>query len=1148
MRASFVFATIVCMHLSSFATGQNSISLKVKKEKLKNVLELIEQQSEYRFLYSDNPVIDNKKVTIKVEKAPLEKVMGQLLEGTGISYKINSNSLVVLSLMKVDPSQFKEITGKVTDEKGQPLANVSVTVKGTDRGTTTDSRGFFSINANTGDELQFSIVGYKATSIKIGSSGVISIKMQVESSSLNEVVVIAYGSETKMSQTSAVSSIKSSEISNIPTAQLSTSLAGRLPGAQIIQNSGFVGSNASISIRGSSANPLYVIDNVVSDKGQFEALDPNQVESISILKDAAAAAIYGARAAGGVVVIKTKSGKPGKVSLSYQGNVSSSRTNLPLQNWTPEQEVVYINNAAMTSNRLSANPNPNFQVPFDANALAYAKTMKSQNINDIIWRNPFAQQHSLNLSGGSDKILYFLSGGYSQNTGSYQRTSFSKYTLQAKVDANLSNNFKLGANLSYNRNFTSRFYWPYDNDNGQGFTVADFYRPTFNLSRLYPFYSKADGTPTTANDPLGYPTIQPGWGFSPTETIRSDNYRHIYYNTFNAIVNGELKIPQVRGLSLKFLADYRQDNFFQKNFIGQLNTSYRVQTVGTSGIGLLQYAPLKFDKGNTVVNNYGLAYTGIYETLNLNERYQLNGFIDYTRSFGAHHITSFVGVEQYQINMKSVNGNASNLLSPTNDQILNANSSNTYRYFNGSEQNQSRLSYFGRAKYDYASKYIMELSFREDGSYIFPKGKQFGFFPSISGAWVASKESFFNVKNISTLKLRASYGTTGYDGLDGTTTNIAPYQYQNNYIVNGSYVFANSTIPGLSPQSVVPNPNITWAVNKTVNAGLDLGLLNDALTFSFDYFNTKRSNILVSSIATVPGTFGSGLPATNIGEQKAHGFEFAANYSNKVGQVSYSVGLNLGYAIEKYVKWPQPANLPAFQNVIGLPTSGVIRGYISEGIVRNQKTISSLPTGYTQFGNPVILGVVLLKDINGDSYAPGANGKIDANDQTIISKNAVPRINIGVPINFKWKQLSISLFFQGVGPYDKYVTTLNSVGAFQIGSRPYFALWTDAYSQDNNPNGKYPLANGGWVEPDLTGCSSTFWRRNGAYMRLKNLNIAYSIPQKIIKTAYFTNFQIYVNATNLFTMTSFKEYDPEQQSLDSYPIFRTFSAGVNLSF
>lgn len=1144
MKIAVVLLTAVCLQAAATGHSQETITLSLKDASFYEVLTNIQKQTAYRFIYHDNVRLKKETVNIHVVNASLAYVMDALMRNSGFSYSVLNNGLVAITATE---AQARIITGKITNIKGEPLAGVSVQLKSGKAGTATDVAGQFTLNVPDGAVLVISAVGYQTKEVVVGADNNIDILLEAIETKLDEVVVVAYGAESRQTQTSAVASIKASDIRNIPTAALSTSLAGRLPGAIIIQNSGFVGANASIAVRGSRTAALYVIDNVVSDKSQFDVLDPGEIESISILKDAAAAAIYGARASGGVVVVKTRSGKKGKTAFNYRGMLSTNRTMYPLQDWTAEQELIFRNGVATNQNRLSASPNPNFQVPFNQEALDYAKTLNYQSLNDILWRNPSSQQHSIDASGGSDNVTYFFSANYNSNKGSYDNTNFDKYTLRAKVDANVSKNLKIGTNISYNRRYTDRFYWPYDGDNGEGFTVADFYRPTFNLSRLYPFYSKADGSATTADDPARIATIMPGWGFNPAQTVNSVNYRHILYNTFNAIVTGELKIPQIKGLSLRVLGDYRQDNFFRKDFVGEFNVSYRVQPAGASGINLLKLTPLKFDAANTVVNNYGKSYTSIDQFMYMDERYQTNGFLDYTRSFGRHNISAFAGFEQYQFMRKAMNGTAQDLLTSNIDQILVANTDAARRGFGGSELNQSRLSYFGRAKYDYDARYIAEFSFREDGSYIFPQGKQFGFFPSVSAGWVISRERFFTIKPISTLKLRASYGTTGYDGVDGTTTNIAPFQFQNNYSVTGGYLFAGGNMPGLAPQSVLPNPNITWQINKTMNGGIDMGFLDDALSMSFDYFVTNKSHVLASTVDLIPGTLGTGLPTTNIGKLRSNGFELVLGYGKSKGAFSYNVGFNINYAIEKYISWPQLSTLADFQKLIGRPTNGIVTGYLSQGIVKDQAVINALPAGFTQFGRPVILGSVLLKDINGAGYAPGPDGKVDNNDVTILSTNAVPRTTFGVPVDLRWKNLSLNMLFQGVGKYDKFVQTINGIGAFQQADRPYFELWTDAYSPDLNPGGKYPMASGSFSDPDLMGGSSSFWVRNGAYARLKNVTLGYSLPKKWISQVGFTGVQLSFNATNLFTITRFKEYDPEQSSIDSYPLFRTYAFGLNIS-
>ncbi|GFR77246.1 TonB-linked outer membrane protein, SusC/RagA family [Elysia marginata] len=978
-------------------------------------------------------------------------------------------------------AQDRVISGEVKDESGSPLMGVTVLEKGTNNGVQTDLYGAFSLNVSQGSILQFSFTGFKTREMTVES--ILSypkVVLRVESNILDEVVVVGYGEESKALQTSSVVSVKAEEVNNIPTSQLSTSLAGRLPGVNIVQNTGFVGGSASVSVRGASNQALYIIDNVISDKAQFDALDPSEVESINVLKDAAATSIYGARASGGVLLIKTKSGALGKVKVNYRGVVTGYGLMNPLQDWTPEQELIYLNSMAYNKNRAAENPVKNFKPPYDKEALDFARdSIHYQSINDIIWRSPFSQQHSLNVSGGTERIRYFFALNYNNNRGSYDKTSFNKYTLRAKVDANITKNLTIGTNISYNRRITERFYWPYDWDGGEGFTVADFYRPTFNLTRLYPYYSLPNGKPVDYGTPEAIPVIK-NWHFHPPETIFSKNYRHIHYNTFNAIFNAKLKIPQVEGLSLKVLGNYRQDTFFKKDFIGEFNRPYIVQTKGKKGVDNLKLAPLKLDDTNRRLEKYNRQFTGIDNNNRLTERYQINGFINYKRTFNeTHFISSFIGVEQYQLSSRRMSGTASDVLTKNNDQILATNTSSKKRYFDGSELYRGRLSYFGNFKYSYKGKYIGVFSFRNDGSYIFSEKNRFGFFPSVSVAWVASEESFLEpIKNFANyFKLRFSYGTTGDDS-------TRPYQFRSRYVPSGSYTFENSTIRGISPQGKLPNPDVKWATNITIDLGVDMKILNKHLGLSFDYFDTQHTGILVSSARGVPGTLGASFPATNQGELKSYGIDISMNYRNKIGEdFVYSMGFNLGYAMEKFVKWPQAENIPDIQKVIGLPTSGVVRGYISKGIIRDQAVIDELNAkNYLQHEQKLQLGNVLIKDINGDDYKPGPDGRVDSNDIAILSKNATPRLNFGIPLDFSWKALSLNIFFQGVGPYDKFVSTKNGLGVFQDRDRPYFNIWTQAYSKEYNLDGKYPSIFGSWDNPTRTGRRTSFWKRNGAYI------------------------------------------------------------------
>jgi hypothetical protein len=340
--------------------------------------------------------------------------------------------------------------------------------------------------------------------------------------------------------------------------------------------------------------------------------------------------------------------------------------------------------------------------------------------------------------------------------------------------------------------------------------------------------------------------------------------------------------------------------------------------------------------------------------------------------------------------------------------------------------------------------------------------------------------------------------------------------------------------------------NITWEKMLSYNFGLDFGLFGSKLTGEFDVFKNHRYDILSQRIRVIPGTYGASLSHENYAEVDVSGFEFMLNYRNQVGELTYSIGANMGYAKDKVVVLDEPAGLEDWRSAIGHPQNR-LWGYISKGIIRDQASLDALPSDFTQFGRDPMLGVILFDDIRGVNRTEGADGIVDNNDQDWLSENAIPRINYGINFNLAWKGIQLDVLLQGVGAYDKIVKTQNtrSGGVFQVGARPYFELWTDRWTPDR-PDAPYPRA-GGWGMNEFGWAPSDFWIRNGSYMRLKNLNLAYTLPFNWLKSNDF-NIQVFFNGTNLFVISSFKEYDPEQDRLDSYPIMKSYTGGINIKF
>lgn len=1149
----FMKLTVVLLLSAALQVSANNYAQKVtlsyKNAPVKKVFREIIRQTGISIIYNEQTFRKLPPITIQVKDVPLEDVLRMCISDQGFRYEIVNNSVVISKRSVVASNSPPDtdiaipppivIKGRVMDANGNALEGASVRISGSLAGTSTDAAGYFSLTAPDGNAiLEISFVGFETQSVKVADvkSGDIAVSLKETDAKLSEFVVVGYGRQKRASVTGAVTAVNAKEIDAIPTTSLSNLLAGRLPGAQIVNNSGFVGASSDILVRGvGSGNggtyPLVVIDNVVATRADFDVLDPNEVASVTLLKDAATAAMYGARASNGVLLVTTRSGGQGKPAFTFKSYYTTSSTTRPLQTFTATDEITHRNNQYKHLLELAGQPVNT--LPYNQAAFDYYKD-KSYNLLDNLWRSPSSQQNDLSVSGGTEQLSYFMLGGFNKSTGSFNNTAYDRYNFRSKVEAKISDNLKVGVNLSGYRRTGDRFYWPYDGE--ESVTLQDFYRATFNWSRLNPFYAKADGTPTSRTDPDGFPVISGGW--HPLELVYYGGYRKVVYNNFNGIINIDLKIPFIKGLSTSVLGNYNADTRNAKAYIKH-NKAYFIQ-FQPAGPGLSNYvpAPINFTQQN--IHNLSSGLERVTEAANFDNSYQFNWFVNYARVFGKHDVQANLIYEQAETKSKNFNGSAGRLVSSNIDQILAASTDAVDRSFAGGEGATARLGWIGRLHYEYNQKYIAEFAFRRDASYIFAPGKRAGFFPSISAAWRITRESFFDVTGIDDLKLRASMGTTGND-------NISPYQWQNNYSIGNSYGFGNTYLVGLSP-NVLPNPFVTWEKSKSLNIGLDFSILNNKIFGEFDYFRRNITDILGTRIQTLPGTLGATLPAVNYAEKSIRGYEFSIGYRNAIGDLSYAVGANMGYAKDEWDVFDEPEVVKGtWRSAIGQP-SNRLYGFISKGIIRDQKTIDALmASGFKQFGRDPILGALLFEDIRGANFSEGPDGKIDDNDATYLSSNAVPRINFGITASATWKNFKLDVLFQGVGAYDKIISTMNTStgGVFQV-DRPYFALWTDAWSSEN-PDGKYPkILDWGYQEAGYA--PSSFWMRSGSYIRLRNLNVAYSIPRHLLSKIGLKQLQVFFTGTNLLTLSEFKEYDPEQPALDSYPVMKSYSGGISINF
>ena len=562
-----------------------------------------------------------------------------------------------------------------------------------------------------------------------------------------------------------------------------------------------------------------------------------------------------------------------------------------------------------------------------------------------------------------------------------------------------------------------------------------------------------------------------------------------------------------------------------------------------------------------------------YNTFNFSQNYenleyrtkqlwstQFNWFINYANTFNEKHdVSAMVVFESASNGGEYVEAKAEEPMSNL-DQMFNYSSDAERRWGDAEEYTGGRLSWIGRFNYTYDQRYIAEFSFRYDGNTLFPDGHRWGFFPSVSAAWRISEEPFMERAKdwLSNLKIRASYGTTGND-LDVDDEEIAAFAYLQKYNrSDNAYVFgsnlANTIVAGDTP-----NPTLTWATSSTYNGGLDFGFLDNRLSGTFDAFYRKEVDILGPRTVTIPSTYGQSLAPENYAERSWRGGELALTWRDQAarGEIDYSLYVNLGFARDRWDKLDVSATYQEGGALYDLSpvgkSDGILTGLIADHLLTDQAEVDALiAKGFKQYGRDPYLGGILYKDTRGDGYTEGPDNKIDGNDAyNLLSENGTPRINYGFGGNITWKGITIDVHFQGVGKYDRFVGGVDG-GFYQHGGavRPYFPIWTSdkVYDPDYNPDGVYPrIVGNGWYE---SGAGNTsYWLRNGAYLRLKNLNIGYNLPKSILNPLGLTQAQVFMNATNLFCISDVTEFlDPEQEYYDSYPLMRTFSFGLNFTF
>lgn len=1014
------------------------------------------------------------------------------------------------------------VNGKVigADDKA-PLPGVSIVIEGTTIGLITSIEGEYSIKVpGPNSVLVFSFVGYKTQQVKVGNQTKIDISLLSDLQNIDEVVVVGYGTQKRESVTGSLTSISATEIMDLPSANLSSALAGRLSGVAISQGTGKPGTSASFSIRAqgtiNNSDPLYVINGVVRDKFAFDGLDASEVENITVLKDGASAAIYGSRAANGVVLVTTKKGKMGKPIINYSGTVGMETPAMIPETMTAFEHATYLNDAAWTSyitNPATTKVDPRTQASwFTDDELEHFKTTNYSWLDDA-WKEPLSTRHTLNINGGSESVRYFIGGAYYYNVGSFDNLKYNKYNLRASVEADITKNLTASLNLSTDNRYDEKPNWNSDGDRDR---MNDLYKGLLLRTKFIP--SMINGLPTWN-----------GIEWHPLMLISEKSGLHTKkWQNVNADFVMEYKVPQIEGLKLKFLYNKSLDN----TLIKRVNYPYTLYQFKTAGTNNHYVDPSNELTGQTKIRDDG---NYVKKEYTLEDSYQLNAFVIYDWSLAKHDLNALFVYEQAEGQLERFDAQRNTLVSWTIPEFFAAGSDPTQSIVGaGSVGETGRLSYVSRLNYSYDQKYLLETAFRYDGSTKFAPEQRWGFFPSVSAGWRISSESFFkeNVSFVDYLKLRGSYAMLGNDAVGG-------WQWMPRYGITTGAVFENQQL-GIVPQEL-PNYLLTWEKSRSYNIGLDSRLLNDHINLSFEYFYRQTYDILDTRTVSVPTTFGAKLPKENYSAIDSRGWEIELGYnSDPKKKFQYYANGNFGVAKSWWVKRDEAENMRPYLSEIG-QRIGRIWGYETTGIIRTQEQLDDILAVNPKMkvlGQDPVLGMLMYRDVRGPN-SDEPDGIITTDDRIVVVANSRPPITYGLTLGTKWKGLMLDVFFQGLAGYEKVMDFRSGGINYHTSTFSYKVdHWTEA-----NPNASQPSAKG-----DKNNEVSTFWVRNASFLRCKNVTLSYDIPSKTTREIGIEKVKVFFTGTNLFLLEDhIKWMDPEAVSLSDYPVMKNLSLGLNIT-
>ncbi|MCO5238446.1 MAG: TonB-dependent receptor [Chitinophagaceae bacterium] len=981
----------------------------------------------------------------------------------------------------------------MTNTNKEPLEGVSVTVKSTQIGTTTNADGRFLLSVPSANvELVFSFVGMQTQQVSVKNQNFIKVIMETDIVGFEEVVAIGYGTAKKSDLTSAITKITAKDIKDRSKTNVMQSLAGKAAGIQILQTDGAAGFSPTVRVRGiasitAGTNPLYVIDGIPLENTDLNIINPSDVESIEILKDASSAAIYGSRGSNGVVIITTKSGKKGKtrVDFNYERGMSKVSRHIDMMD---SQEYInfYIdarNNSWILAGGNISDPNSvrpsNFRIPpeFLENPAQFENT----DWQDVVFRTGVTNNATLSVDGGNEKTSFSLSAGVFSEKGIIDNNNFNRFSLRSNINHEIIPKLSVGANVLLTK-------------------INEV--PNVATGLGYHTVGK-DGAVSAAlqNVPI-FPVYNENGNIGPydpnSEWNRFVPYGLNFFHSYVLTRQMERKMKSFNSLSTVYLKwDFLDDFSFRTNFSAKIyNSQFDLYQYNLAGYGWNQNPPAR----GSYSDNY--QYNWISENT-----------ISYKKHVGSHSINAFVG---YSAQKNYANGNSITATDFPNDKVHTLNAAKTISKFSAEASQWALLSYIGRINYSYDSKYLLTTTLRRDGSSRFGSNTRWGYFPSASVAWKISQEDFYHSSKMNNLKLRLSYGVTGNNQIDN---------YGSIGLLNQTqYAWGENASSGLYIGSI-SNPDLKWEKTGQWDLGVDMGLFDSRVYIELDYYHSITRDMLLN--VPVPSITGFTQQLTNIGKVKNQGVEVLISTKNINQSFKWNTDFNISLNRSKVLKLGNDGspiyinNWGTTKTEIGQPIANFY-GYIFDGVFMNQEEVNNYPhTSATTPGDPKI------RDVNGDKI-------IDENDRTVIG-NAQPDFIFGLTNTLSYKNFDFSITLQGQYG-NEIMNSQTRFSKFYNGGRNQYAIVNNYWKSESDPgDGKIfkPMVNYNGLQTAF----STYWVEDGSFLRIRNVQIGYNIPSKLFSWSAFSSARLYLSAENLFVFTSYIGFDPENS---------VYSSGINI--